>query len=183
MSREDHLKLVKKHVQNKNLIKHMIATEKVLEELAHYFNEDREKWAAAGLLHDIDYDSTAENPHMHGLIGADILEKEGFDDQVVYAVKAHNPAHKLQRNSNLDKALYCTDPITGLIVASALIHPEKKLNSIDDEFVLKRFKEKQFAKGANRHQISACSELGLSLERFISLALNAMQKNHKELGL
>ncbi|WP_353893852.1 HDIG domain-containing metalloprotein [Proteinivorax hydrogeniformans] len=183
MSRKEQLKLVKKHVKNKNLVKHMIATENVLEDLAVYLEEDKKKWATAGLLHDIDYDNTAEDPKNHSLLGAEILEKAGFEDDIVYAVKVHNPAHGFERKSKLDKALYCADPVTGLIVASALIHPDKKLNSIDTPFVLKRFNEKQFARGANRDQISACSELGLSLDKFVSLALEAMQKNHKELGL
>lgn len=84
----------------------------------------------------------------------------------------------------MDKALYCTDPLTGLIVASALIHPDKKLQSIDVQFVVNRFNEKGFAKGARREQIANCEEeLGLSLEKFIEVALKSMQAVHRELGL
>ncbi len=183
MNREEALSLIKENVKNKNLIKHMLATEFVLEGLAEHFNEDKEKWGLAGLLHDIDYDKTAEDPKNHSLLGAQILEQHQVDSDIVYAVKVHNEIHNLERISLLDKALYSSDPLTGLIVASALIHPDKKLNSIDAQFVANRYSEKHFAKGASREQIAKCSELGLELEQFIEIGLKAMQKHHKELGL
>ena len=83
----------------------------------------------------------------------------------------------------MDKALYSCDPLTGLIVASALISPEKKLSAIDTEFVVKRMGEKSFAKGANRDIIRSCSDMGLSLEEFVSLGLEAMKGIHEDLGL
>ncbi|SHK22096.1 HDIG domain-containing protein [Anaerobranca californiensis DSM 14826] len=183
MDREQALSLIKQYVKNKNLVKHMLATEVVLRKLAKVLGEDQEKWGLAGLLHDIDYDLTYNEPHKHSIIGGEILEKYGVDPEIVYAVKAHNEIHGFQRKSNLDKALYSADPLTGLIVASALIHPEKKLNSIDAQFVLNRFSEKHFAKGANREQIASCSDFGLSLEEFIEIGLSGMQEQHEELGL
>jgi predicted hydrolase (HD superfamily) len=83
----------------------------------------------------------------------------------------------------MDIALYAADPLSGLIVASALINPAKKLKAIDTQFVLNRFKEKLFAKGANRKQISACTKLGIELERFIEISLKSMQEIDTELGL
>ena len=183
MKREEALALVKKHVKNKNLIKHMLAAEFVLEELAEHLGEDKEKWGLAGLLHDIDYDQTADDPKTHSLVGAKILEEHNVDPEIVYAVKVHNEVHGLERKCRLDKALYSSDPLTGLIVAGALIHPDKKLNSIDTQFIVNRFGEKHFAKGANRDQIASCTEFGLSLEEFIDIGLKAMQSKHKELGL
>ncbi|WP_427338863.1 HDIG domain-containing metalloprotein [Caloranaerobacter sp. DY30410] len=183
MNRIEALKHVNANVKNKNLIKHMLATEAVMKGLARKLKQDEEKWGIAGLLHDIDYEKTAKNPEKHSLIGAEMLEKLGYDDDIVYAVKAHNDMHGLKRNSLMDKALYSSDPLTGLIVAAALISPEKKLNKIDVKFVLNRFKEKSFAKGANREQIAACKELGLELEEFIEIGLSSMQEISKELEL
>ncbi|WP_069649153.1 HDIG domain-containing metalloprotein [Caloranaerobacter ferrireducens] len=183
MNRIEALKHVNANVKNKNLIKHMLATEAVMKGLARKLKQDEEKWGIAGLLHDIDYEKTAKNPEKHSLIGAEMLEKLGYDHDIVYAVKVHNDMHGLKRNSLMDKALYSSDPLTGLIVAAALISPEKKLNKIDTKFVLNRFKEKSFAKGANRDQIAACKELGLELEEFIEIGLSSMQEISEELGL
>lgn len=183
MSREEAYGLVKQEIKQKNLIKHCIAVEVVMARLAKYFGKSEEKWALAGLLHDIDYDQTADDPKRHSLIGAQFLEEKGLDSEIVYAVKVHNEVHGLPRKSLMDKALHASDPLTGLIVASALIHPDKKLNSIDADFVLNRFKEKNFAKGASREQIGRCTEMDLNLAEFIQLGLEAMQAAHQDLGL
>ena len=183
MTRDEAYALLKENLHNKNLIKHCLAVEAVMRKLADYFSEDREKWGLAGLLHDIDYDQTASEPEKHSLLGGEMLEEIGLDEEIIYAVKAHNAIHGLPRLKLIDKALYASDPLTGLIVAAALIHPDKKLSSIDTDFVLNRYGEKSFARGADRDIIASCSEMGLELEEFISLSLEAMQKISKELGL
>ena len=183
MDRKDALELVKKHVKTKNLIKHMLAAEAVMASLANRLGEDEKKWALAGLLHDVDYDETVNHPDRHSLVGGELLEELGIEEDIVYAVKAHNEYHGLPRKSLLDKALWAVDPLTGLLVAAALIHPEKKLKAIDVGFVMNRFKESSFAKGASRDQIKSCKELGLELEEFIGIALNAMQNISTKLGL
>ncbi len=183
MKRDEALALLKKHVQNKNLQKHCLATEAVMRRLARHFNEDEELWGLTGLLHDIDYDRTKDEPDRHSIEGAAMLEELGLPPAVVYAVKVHNERHGLPRRTLLDKALYATDPLTGFIVAGALIRPEKKLAAVDVSFLINRFKEKAFARGANREQMQTCTELGLSLEEFFGLGLEAMQENAKELGL
>lgn len=181
MDRNTAYELVKMYVKNKNLRKHMLATEAIMKRLAREFNQDEEKWGLAGLVHDIDYDQTVNDFPNHGLVGAKILKEKGFDEEIIQAVKSH-PGH-VPRTSLMDKALYAVDPLTGLIVASALIHPSKKLSAIDNQFVLNRFGEKRFAAGANRDQIKTCAELGLSLEDFIRLGLEAMQEIATDLGL
>jgi predicted hydrolase (HD superfamily) len=140
-------------------------------------------WALVGLLHDIDYEETKNKPEKHSLVGAEILEKEGFPANLVYAIKAHNEIHNLPRLSKLDKALFCADPVTGLIVAATLVLPSKKLADLTLENVLNRYREKSFAKGANRQQIATCSELGISLEEFIKISLEAMKSIASDLGL
>ncbi|TYO94864.1 HD domain-containing protein [Desulfallas thermosapovorans] len=183
MTREEAYKLLKQHLKNKNLIKHSLAVEAVMRRLAEHFNEDVEKWGLAGLLHDIDYDRTKDDPHRHSLEGADLLADKGLPGDVVYAVRVHNEAHGLPRKTLMDKALYSTDPLTGLIVAGALVRPEKKLSAVDVTFLKKKYGEKAFARGANREIIAACSEMGLELEEFLALGLEAMQGIAGEMGL
>ena len=183
MTREEALKMVKVNIRNANLVKHALAVEAVMRELARKFGESGEKWGLVGLIHDIDYEKTADNPPQHGLIGAQMLDEAGLDDELVNAVRAHNEALGYERTTRLDKALYAADPVTGLIVAAALVKPSKKLADVDTEFVLKKYKEKSFARGASREQINSCVELGLTLEEFIGLSIDAMQGIAGELGL
>jgi len=183
LHREEALQILKKKLKNKNLINHCIAVEVVMRRLAQRFGEEEEKWALAGLLHDIDYDDTKDHPELHSLEGARMLAEMGLPEDVVYAVKVHNDRHGLPRTGLMDKALYATDPTTGLIVAGALIKPEKKLSAIDVPFLLNRMNEKSFARGANREQIRSCAELGLTLEEFLGLSLEAMQGAADQLGL
>ncbi len=183
MDREQAYEMVKANVKNKNLVKHMLAVEAVMRALARHLGEDEEMWALAGLAHDVDLGKTLDKPRKHALLGGEMLEKAGAPPEVVQAVRSHNHVLNLPRKSPMDKALYAADPLTGLIVAAALIHPAKKLKALDQEFVLNRFKEKHFARGAGRKQISACSELGLSLEEFVEISLGAMQAEAENLGL
>ena len=181
MNKEEAMAFVRENVKNENLIKHMIAVEACMRALARHFDEDEDLWGLTGLLHDIDYDSTKDSPDRHGFVGAFMLEEKGVDERIVYAVKAH-PGHRECR-SKMDKALYASDPITGLIVAAALMHPTKRIGNIDADFVLRRFKEKRFAAGANREQIKSCEDLNLSLEEFTGVCLQAMQGIAVDLGL
>ena len=112
MDKQKALQQVKENVKNKNLIKHMLAAEIVMRGLAVNFEEDADKWGLAGLLHDIDYDKTADDPFTHSKLGAEMLENYGYSEDIVYAVKVHNCAHGLERKSMMDKALYCADPLT-----------------------------------------------------------------------
>ncbi len=134
-----------------------------------------------GLVHDIDYDLTKDDFPQHGKIGANMLAKEGVDEAILHAVRAHSGSELAK--SRLAKALCCTDPLTGFLVACALINPSKKIKDIDLGFALNRFKEKRFAAGANRNMISSCSDIGLELDEFISIGLSAMQNISDNIGL
>jgi len=183
MTRDEALALVKKHIKNRNLVKHTLAVEAVMRKLAEHFGEDVDKWGLAGLLHDIDYSETQDDPSKHSLVGGEMLAEMGVEEDIVKAVKAHNEYHGLPRETRMAKALYASDPLTGLIVAAALIHPDKKLSSIDVDFVMNRYGEKSFARGANREIIASCAELGLDLREFVALSLEAMQGIADDLGL
>ncbi len=185
MNREQALNLINQHVKNQNSVKHMLATEAIMRALARRFSEDEEIWALSGLLHDLDMEihDYREDPTKHGLITATILEKEGLDSVIIEAVKAHNEETGKVRETKLEKAIYCVDPLTGLIVAATLVLPSKKLADLKAKSILKRFKENHFAKGANREIIAACSEIDLTLEEFIEIGLKAMQGISDDLGL
>ncbi|MFP4456421.1 MAG: HD domain-containing protein [Clostridia bacterium] len=183
MERQEALAMVKKNVKNKNLRKHMYAVEAICKKLANEFGQDEDKWALAGLLHDIDYDKTDKDPEKHSMIGADMLEEAGLPADIVYAVRVHNDAHGLERKSLLDKVLYAADPLSGLIVAAALIKPERKLEAINPEFIMRRFDENSFARGANREQIKSCEEFDMSLDKFVELSYQAMLEISDDLGL
>jgi putative nucleotidyltransferase with HDIG domain len=184
MTKEEALKILQENIKTPNLVKHCLAVEAIMRDLANHFKEDEEKWGLAGLLHDIDYEKTKDNPEKHSLVGAQMLEELGLDKETIEAVKAHNEVHGFEPQSLMAKALYVCDPISGLIVAAALVLPSKKLNDLTPESVLRRFKEKAFARGADREIIKKCEEyLNLPLEEFIEIALKAMQEIGEELGL
>ena len=183
MNREEAFVLVNEKIKNQNLIKHSLAVEACMKGLAKNFKEDEEKWGIAGLLHDIDYEETKDDPNLHSMKGAEILEKLGLEKEIFEAVKTHNEAHGIIPEGNLAKSLYCVDPLTGLIVAATLVLPTKKITDLTTENVLNRFKEKSFARGAKRDVILKCSEIGLSLEEFVKICLEAMQQISSQLNL
>jgi len=183
MNREDALDSVKANVENENLIKHMLATEAILRTLARRFGENEREWGLTGLLHDIDVELTEGDMSSHSKLGADLARDLGASEEIAHAILCHNAAHDIPLETNLDRALFCADPLTGLITAAALVRPDKKLAGVEARSVKKRFKEKSFAAGANREQIARCSELGLELDEFIELGLEAMQGIAGNLGL
>jgi len=181
MEREEAYELAKAKISNQNLFKHVLAVEAVMKGLANHLKEDQHRWGLAGLLHDLDYEETKNDPDYHTLITATILSEYQLDPEIIEAIKCHND--KAPRAKNIGKAIYAADPVTGLIVAAALMHPEKKLKALNVDFILRRFGEKRFAAGANREQIKTCEDLGLSLTEFLTISLQAMQGIDKELGL
>ena len=183
MTRKEAIDSIKANVENKNLIKHMLATEAIIRSLARRLGESEEEWGLTGLLHDIDAELTEADMKTHSKLGADLARELGASEATAHAILCHNPTHGIPLETRLDKALFCVDPLTGLITAAALVRPDKKLASVEAKSVMKRFKEKSFAAGANREQIARCSELGLELDEFIELGLKAMQGIAADLGL
>lgn len=191
MNRDEAYQILTKYLTNKNLIKHCLATEVTMKALyerltppSEYNAETEEKWGITGLLHDADYELSKGQPEIHGLL---LFEKEPqrIPDDIAYAIKSHNYQRtKVQPESPMDWAITACDQLTGLIVAAALIHPDKKLASITPEFVLKRIQEKSFAKGADRESIMLCEpKLNIPLPEFVAITLHAMQSISDELGL
>lgn len=191
MDRKEAYNLVKDLIKNPNLIKHHLATETAMKELAKYFKEkgedvDIEDWGLTGLLHDADYELTKDNPDKHTRI---LEEKIGnlLKPEILYAIKAH--AYKYSSNgvepkSLMDWSIYTCDELTGFIIAVALVKPDKKLASVDIKSILKRMKEPSFARAVDRNQIRLCEEkLNISLPEFVNIVLKSMQKINKDLGL
>lgn len=182
MDRERAFKELQARVTNIKLIRHSLAVEAIMRELAAILRDNVELWGLTGLLHDIDYEKTADDPARHSILGAEILENLDVDPEIIYAVKAHNDLHGIERKRKLDKALYCSDYMPGIINECALTLPSKKLSDVSADFVLKKLDEKAFAKDKYMEQIKTCSDLGISLEQFVHTALTAMGKISEELG-
>ncbi len=190
MTRNDAYTILTKYMTNQNLLKHSFAAEAAMKEIYDYLYSTsldpqmRETWGITGLLHDADYEMAKGRPEVHGLL---LFEKETdtIPEDIAHAVKAHNYEYtKVMPETPMDWGIACADQLTGLIVACALVHPDKKLASITPEFVVKRMKEKSFAKGADRKAIYLCEEkLGIPLEQFVAIVLRAMQKIATDLGL
>ena len=183
MTREEALAAVRANVKNENLVRHMLATEALMRALARQLGENEDEWGLTGLVHDVDVETTGGDMSRHSKEGADLVRRMGGSETMAHAVLTHNEAHGVVVESRLDKALFCADPLTGLITAAALVRPDKKLAGVEAKSVRKRFKEKSFAAGANREQIATCSALGIDLDAFIATGLTAMQGVAGDLGL
>jgi len=183
VDRTEALALVEARIPSRNLVNHSVAVECIMEALARHFglcDAEVEGWALAGLLHDLDYAETGEDPSRHGLVTAEEL-RGVVDDRIVHAILAH--AEKAPCESLMDKALYAADPTTGFIVAAALVRPDKDLAAVEVRSLLKRWKEKAFARGARREQMDTATEIGLTREEFLTLSLAAMQARAADIGL
>lgn len=181
MEKEKALELLKEHLHNKNLVKHCIAVGAITKELAQYFDEDEEIWETAGLLHDIDYEQTKDNHEKHGLVSVEILDGR-VCDEVLDTIPRHNKLTGKEPKKKIDFALTAGDAISGLLVATALVHPNK-LDDVEVSSVKKKFDDSSFAKNVDRDRILLCEKIDLSLDEFIEISLRAVKKVKEELGL
>ena len=184
MERDEALSLLRENLENENLVKHCLASEAIMRALAQRLGQDEEAWALAGLLHDIDFEETCDLPDRHGLVGAEMLAEKGLAPEIIDAVKAHNAdGLGLERTTDFHHALACAETITGLVVATALVYPDKKLASVKASSIKKRMKKKDFARNVSRETIMECEKIGLTLDEFVEISLTAMQGIADELGL
>lgn len=181
-NRDEILDSIHNNVQDKNMIKHMLATEAIMRALARKLGENEEEWGITGLIHDIDVELVEGDMSSHSKLGADLAQELGANETMTHAILCHNEAHGIPRETKLDKALFCADPLSGLITAAALVRPDK-LSGLTTKSVMKRFREKSFAAGVKREQVAQCQEIGLELEEFIGLGIEAMKGIASELGL
>lgn len=191
ITRKKGLEILHTHMKSANLRRHCYAVEAVMRGLARYFSakgrEDEDKWGIVGLLHDGDYEETKDKPEKHTLLMHEWLRAAGeTDGEILQAILTHNFAHtgKMPPKTRMEWALYCCDELTGLIVAVALVRPEKRLASVTVDSVIKKWDEKSFAAGVKREQIELCeAKLGIPLPEFIRIAIEAMQGIADDLGL
>ncbi len=176
ITREKALDLLNEYIKNPNMIKHCLASEAVLGAIAEHLGEDREKWAMAGLLHDLDVELTNADMNVHGLESVKILQQHGVDPEAIEAIKLHNElACGEKRSTAFHYALAAGETITGLITATALVYPDKKLASVKPKSIIKRMKAKAFAASVNRDIIRECEKINIPLPEFAELSLKAMQ--------
>ncbi len=174
MNREQAETLLNKHLSSDVLKKHCLASAVIMRDLALKFGEPPETWEVLGLLHDLDFDSTRETPARHALVAAEILRTEGFPEDQIRAVVAHNEATGTVRQTRLEHSLAAAESITGLVVACALVYPDKKISSVKPSSIKKRMKEKAFARNVSREAIMECEKAGIPFDEFVELSLKAM---------
>jgi uncharacterized protein len=184
MNRNEAEELLKKYVKNERMLDHSYAAEAVLLALARRLGRDEEMWGLAGLLHDIDIEVVGGDLSRHGLEAERILTEAGVDPQIVDAVKMHNErVCGAERSTEFQHALAAGETVTGLIVATALVYPDRKIAPVKVKSITKRMKEKAFAASVNRETIRECEMIGLPLDEFVGIALAAMQGIAGRLGL
>lgn len=183
ITRAEALELVHAHLHNENLRRHSLASEAVLRALARHLGEDEELWGLCGLLHDLDAESHPDmGTHTHHTV--QVLQERGVATDIVEAIRLHNEAaHQEKRSTPLQHALAAGETVTGLIIASALVRPDKSLAAVQPKSVRRRFRESAFARGADRKVIAECVHCGLEVDDFLALALAAMQGIAEELAL
>ena len=192
MTRQEALELLHSKMQNTNLRRHCYSVEAVMRALAEKLEGETESaelaeaWGIVGLLHDGDYEFTKEHPEKHAKLMAQWVRDLGEkNEELLEGIESHGWFHegKLPK-TQMQWALYCCDELTGLIVAVALVRPDKKLSSVTIDSVLNKWSQKAFAAGVKREQIEMCEEkLGIKLADFIGIALKAMQGIQEEVGL
>jgi len=183
-TREDALSLLDKYIRNEKMKYHCLASEAVMKALARRLGRDEEKWGLAGLLHDIDVEMVNADLSVHGLEAEKILGKEGVDPEIISAIKMHNEkASGKPRTTEFEHALAAGETITGLITATAMVYPDKKVASVKAKSVTKRMKEKAFAASVNREIIMECEKIGIPLEEFVGISLEAMSGVSGSIGL
>jgi putative nucleotidyltransferase with HDIG domain len=184
MTKEEAELLLKGYVKNERMLDHSYASEAILRALARRLGRDEQKWGLAGLLHDIDIEVVGGDLARHGLEAVRILTEAGIDPEIVDAVKMHNEAVcGTQRSTEFQHALAAGETVTGLVVATALVYPDRKIAGVKVKSITKRMKEKAFAASVNRETIRECEMIGLPLDEFVGIALSAMQGIAGRLGL
>ncbi len=184
ITRENALKLLRKNIKNENTIRHCLATEVVMRALASKFEENVDVWGVAGLLHDLDLEVINNDLKIHGIKTEEILNDLGVNSIITRAIRMHNEeASKEKRTDRFHIALAAGETITGLIVATTLVYPDKKIKSVKPKSIVKRMKEKAFAASVNREIIRECERIDIPLNEFAKLSLDAMCTIDNEIGL
>ena len=183
MERTQALAIVNEYVKNPGLINHMLAVEAAMRFYARLNDQDEEEWGITGLLHDFDWEihPTLEQ---HPDEGAPILRELGVPEEIVQAILSHGDHSDIPRQTQMQKALYACDEITGLVTAVALVRPSRSLYDLTSSSVKKKWKDHAFAAGANRQEIAqAADDFGVELWQHVENVISAMRQIAPQLGL
>lgn len=181
-TRADALALMHEYVESESLRRHMYSVEAACRAYARRFGEDDELFGLTGLVHDFDYE---KRPEEHPLPGAEILRERGYPEEVVHAVLAHYaPRTGTEPETLLDRTLVACDEVTGLITAAALVRPSRSILDLEAKSVMKKFKDRSFAAGVDREEVTHAAELlGVELREHVQFVIEAMRPIAPELGL
>ncbi len=182
--------LVDKYISNPITKLHLRETEVTMRALAKRFSDDPEEWGIIGLLHDIDWDLTKDDSKEHCIKCQEMLKEVGASDYLIETVVSHGYANEMipalqnkKRTTKIQHCLVAAETLTGLIISSALVLPDKKLASLTLESLKKKFKTKKFAEKCSRELIQECELAGIALDDFLYLGLESLQNIAGELGL
>jgi putative nucleotidyltransferase with HDIG domain len=182
-SRDQAWDILNRYTNNPQLIKHALAVEAVMRAIAAKYGDDEDLFGLVGLLHDFDYERYPA-VGQHTIEGGQILRAEGFPDRIITAIQSHVTENHIPREGLLEKAIFASDELTGFIVAVTLVRPEKQLSQVTPRSVMKKLKDKSFARGVNRQEVyDGVSALGVDLEEFIVFIIEALKPHAESLGL
>lgn len=184
MDRDKALEVLNQYVKNEKMIFHCLASEAVMRGLAAKLGRDEEKWGLAGLLHDLDVETTNADPLVHGTQTEILLKDYYVDPEVLDAIRMHNEdSSGKERSTEFQHALAAGETITGLIFATTYVYPDRKLSSVKPKSVVKRMKEKMFAASVKRENILECEKIGIPIEEFAEIAIQSMIPIADQIGL
>lgn len=182
-TREEAWRLLSEYTQSESLRKHALAVETVMKAYARKHGEDEETWGLAGLLHDFDYERYPNAPD-HPVKGSEILREEGYPEALRRAILGHAEYTGVPRDTLLAKVLFACDELTGFITAVALVKPHKSIFEVEPQSVIKKLKDKAFARSVNRNDVyNGAGELGVDLNEHIAFVIEALKPVAKEVGL
>ena len=190
ITKEQADELVEQYIKEPMTKLHLLESEAIMRGLAKYLNEDQEKWGIIGLLHDIDWDLTKNNQDLHCIKAQEILRQAGASEFLIENVVSHGYDNEMipslrdkKRKTIIQHCLVAAETLTGIIIASALVQPDKKLSSVQLPSLKKKFKSKSFAANCNRDQVGECEKAGISIDDFLEIGLRALQRISSKLGL
>ena len=173
-TRDDAWALLTEHTDNPSLIKHALAVEAAMRAYAERLGGDPESWGLVGLIHDFDYQQNpTEDTHLH--VGTEILRQRGWPEEWIRAVASHADYMGVPRDTDMARALYAVDELTGFLTACALVRPDTSVADVKVKSVKKKLKDKAFARGVNRDDVRrGAEELGVELDDHIAFVRDAM---------
>lgn len=183
ISREEAVQLMEKYISAENMRKHCYASEAVLKAVAERLGKNKDEWGIAGLLHDIDVEITNADPYTHGPYAEKLLKGKVTEDMLDAIVMHNELATGKERTTEFQHALAAGETITGLITATTLVYPDKKIASVKAKSITKRMNQKAFAASVKRENILECEKIGIPLDEFASISLSAMNEISEILGL